>query len=973
MIDRKWWLSRDQIEALSNEEKIEFYDAWANYWRYDIGINVIPAVWQIVDKEKKFIPIIPWKEYQTKPIPESMHDAWLKSGAFVTGIAGIFGPVWHRPDKKGYYFGQVDIDNALAIKEILKWKGDIDIATFAKRTVVEQHADNQERSMHFDVYSKIPLKNKDPDVPKDDNDRPSFEVHCIGRMGIMAGSRHRKGDPMMFVNHGAKDITTEPITLEDNQLEQYLNSICIKYGLNPYLVGNGKRSNNGSGKEETDDHNDGIPLNEELLQMLKSGIGNYDEKIEIRNGTRHKTMLKVADSILFRYSDDHDLRTLKDWFILVNEHCCRPDPLPEQERNQIWNDAVEYVSRKKAEESNRILSVSEAIREKAGPNKIVRGTIVSVSTPFKVTNRMAMRCLNCNTINECSIPNGHVVYPELQIRKPNKCVKCGEKELEINEALTEMDDAKIITLQNTDLISNLDETLEVMLFGDNTKYTKAGEIVTINGTIYHGISNMGIPSKGRKIVTLMRTKFVTYEDRRTFVITERDIESFHRFASKKNVLQRLISMTAPNVIGWEEVKLGGISSIVGGVDHKRRGRIGSLFVGDKGLAKSLMMRELVKVVPNSRYITASSASSKSALGIVDVVNETKTLVYGPIPLSSGALVGIDELQSWTFEEQSVLLGVMEEGIFFLLKYGKNTPIEALTTILATANPQDIIYSKNRSTIARNEISLLPPLYDRFDQVYVFLDNLDITEKRRYADQRIQFTEERRLHNYNFITKYLLYAKKIEPVLTPEAKATLKELWVMLSESNMVGNRSLDSVFRIAQATTKLQLKSVIDMDVAKQTMESVRLMEEKHGEYIKIADDPRVVGVDAAMGVVENTQCAISFEAITEHVCREVPSVGSWLFGGAAGHRADVENNKRYRELRTRFLRRIQQPASKIVIVTINPLVVVWQTSKSTTTITTTTTTTGTTSGQAISTTDLTDSTDLETSSSDKKNDSRKW
>ena len=101
-------------------------------------------------------------------------------------------------------------------------------------------------------------------------------------------------------------------------------------------------------------------------------------------------------------------------------------------------------------------------------------------------------------------------------------------------------------------------------------------------------------------------------------------------------------MTAPNVIGWEEVKLGGLRSIVGGVDHKRRGRIGSLFVGDKGLAKSLMMRELVKMVPNSRYITASSASSKSALGIVDVVNETKTLVYGPIPLSSGAVVGIDD-------------------------------------------------------------------------------------------------------------------------------------------------------------------------------------------------------------------------------------------------------------------------------------------------------------------------------------------
>lgn len=48
--------------------------------------------------------------------------------------------------------------------------------------------------------------------------------------------------------------------------------------------------------------------------------------------------------------------------------------------------------------------------------------------------------------------------------------------------LTEMYDAKIITLQNIDPTTNLDETLEVMLFGDNTKYTKAGEIAIVKNT-----------------------------------------------------------------------------------------------------------------------------------------------------------------------------------------------------------------------------------------------------------------------------------------------------------------------------------------------------------------------------------------------------------------------------------------------------------------------------------------------------------
>ena len=600
MIDRKWWLSKDQIKALSNQEKIEFYNAWANYWRYDVGINVIPAVWRIIDKEKKFIPIISWKEYQDKPIPEKMHKDWIDSGAFVTGIAGIFGSVWHRPDKKGYYFAQIDADNALAIKEILKWKGDADVAAFAKRTVVEQHADNQERSMHFDVYSKVPLTNKDPDVPKDDENRPSFEVHCQGRMGIMAGSKHRKGHPMMFVNNGAREVTTEPITLEDDQLEQYLNTVCIRYGLNPYLGnGNARHSNKSNNNGEADQHNDGLPLDDDLTQMLKEGVSNYDEKIEIRNGTRHKTLVKVADSILFRYSDDYDLRSLKDWFILINEHCCKPDPLPISERDKVWNDAIDYVSRKKAEQSNRILTVSEAIRENPG-NKIVRGSIVSVTTPFKVAYSASWECLGCHTSSGFSINNDTNASPIVYLNnhEPTKCENCGEKEFSLDYDRSVFDDAKIVSLQNNDVSQDLDEQLEVMVCGDYTKDIRAGETLTIHGRTHISSSNNSSSSRNnRKLITVMIAKFVVYEDRRTFDITEKDIEAFHRFVAidRDTVIRRLVSMTAPNVIGWDEIKLGCLRSIVGGTEQKTRGRINTLLVGDKGLAKSLMMRECTKM------------------------------------------------------------------------------------------------------------------------------------------------------------------------------------------------------------------------------------------------------------------------------------------------------------------------------------------------------------------------------------------
>ncbi len=894
-----------------------------------------------------------------------MHQEWLSSGAFATGIAGIFGPLWHRPDKLGYYFGQIDSDNSVAIKEILKWKGDSDIAALEKRTVVEQHADNADRSLHLNVYSKFPLTNKDSDVPKSDEQRPSFEVHCGGRMGIMAGSMHKKGYPMMLLNQGADDVTTEPMTLEDDQLEQYLDSICIRYGLNPYLsTGNGQQKHSGgvigySNNKDSLQRNDGISLDEDLVQMLKQGVGHYDENIAILNGTRHNKMLKIANFILFRYSDDRDkLTELKDWFILINEHCCKPSPLSNEERDEIWSDAVEYVSRKKAEESNRILTVSEAIREKTGKGKTVRGTVVSISSPMKVTLHREYRCLNCQRVNpSVKLTSGPVLYPALQLKSPSKCVNCEEEHFEIDDDSTEMDDAKIITLQNIDLINGdqIDETLEVLLMGDNTKYTRAGEVVTIQGTLYYGVSNIGTPGKNKKTVALMSSKFVTYEDRQNFTITDRDMNSFYRFVllDENTVIDRLVSMTAPNVIGQYDWKLGGLRSIVGGRDTNKRGRIHSLYAGDKGLAKTTFIYELTRMQPNSRFITAPSASSRSALGIVDSNGDIKTLIYGPIPLSSGAMVGIDELPTWTYDEQGSLLSVMEHGEFYLLKYGKNRPIKAQTTILATANPQDIRYA-NRTTLRKDEIPLLSPLLDRFDQIFVTLDNRTEIEDRIYADAKFTYSTQRRAHNYNFITKFLLFAKTLQPVFMPQAASMLKEFWIGLRAKKLAGNRTLESIFRNAEAMAKLRLKTVIDTAIAAETMESFRRMLEQQGEFIKATEDPHVVFIRAADEIVENTQAPIAFDEITNQVCREYQHIDAWLCGGRRNS-LNVENNRAYRDLRTRFIQHVELPTTKIAIVKFKPLVVVWQTAKAPNQ----TIATPTTSAPASDTTDTTDTTDI--------------
>jgi hypothetical protein len=69
---------------------------WADWWRNQIGVNVIPAI----SKDKT--PIVKWKQFQDKPIPQEVHDQWKEQGLFDNGMAIILGRTWHRNDRPDY-------------------------------------------------------------------------------------------------------------------------------------------------------------------------------------------------------------------------------------------------------------------------------------------------------------------------------------------------------------------------------------------------------------------------------------------------------------------------------------------------------------------------------------------------------------------------------------------------------------------------------------------------------------------------------------------------------------------------------------------------------------------------------------------------------------------------------------------------------------------------------------------------------
>lgn len=282
-----------------------------DYWRNKKGVNVIPA-----DTKNK-TPSVQWSEWQNKPIPQELHDKWKSENAFSKGMAIMPGKVWHRQDKKDYYLIAIDADKKEAITEICTRNGKTtSLPEMAQKTLVEQHKDCLEDRAHIYFYSPIPFPHKSADSVL------GLEVKGLGEHGIMfcSPSLHKDGYRYEIIG------TTEPVCLSKEQaieLLQHIDQICIKHGLQ-YL-----------------ENNSGI-LDDKIKAMLKTFV--IDRTIVISKGNRHRTLISIANSILFRHSGLKNNETLKNFFMQINDSLCQPEPLPEREIKNIWKSALDFAA-----------------------------------------------------------------------------------------------------------------------------------------------------------------------------------------------------------------------------------------------------------------------------------------------------------------------------------------------------------------------------------------------------------------------------------------------------------------------------------------------------------------------------------------------------------------------------------------------------------------------------------------------------
>ena len=167
-------------------------------------------------------------------------------------------------------------------------------------------------------------------------------------------------------------------------------------------------------------------------------------------------------------------------------------------------------------------------------------------------------------------------------------------------------------------------------------------------------------------------------------------------------------------------------------------------------------------------------------------------------------------------------------------------LNARTSILAAANPMFGKYDPFKNLT--ENVNLPIPLLTRFDLVFVVRDIPGEEKDRQIAEHIISQhgesgTDTTSLIDVDILTKYLAYAKRIDPVLTKEAESKIMEFYLKMRSIEgedkekmiTITPRQLEGLIRLATARARLLLKNQVEGDDAERAIFLFNKMLENSG------------------------------------------------------------------------------------------------------------------------------------------------
>lgn len=365
-----------------------------------------------------------------------------------------------------------------------------------------------------------------------------------------------------------------------------------------------------------------------------------------------------------------------------------------------------------------------------------------------------------------------------------------------------------------------------------------------------------------------------------FDITPEDEEQIIELSKDPQIYDKIVNSIAPSIYGHENVKRALMYQLFSGVvkqhnDGTRvRGDIHVILVGDPGVAKSQLLRYIVKLSPRGVFASGKSASASglTAAAVRDDMGDGRwTIEGGALVMADMGIAAIDEMDKMRDEDKSSLHEAMEQQTVSLAKAGIIATLKTRCALLGAANP---VYGRfNTYENLAEQIDMPPALLSRFDLIFLLLDkpNAEGDEriarhvaKSHYAGELVQHRKTVRISEYDaefiesqieqiepeinldLLRKYVAYSKKcISPVMDDESKERLVSFYQTLRNMNNGKNapvpataRQLEALIRLAEASARARLSNLVTIDDAERAIEITMF-------------SLREVGIDPTTGMID--------------------------------------------------------------------------------------------------------------------------
>jgi len=355
-------------------------------------------------------------------------------------------------------------------------------------------------------------------------------------------------------------------------------------------------------------------------------------------------------------------------------------------------------------------------------------------------------------------------------------------------------------------------------------------------------------------------------------LTEEQSRELQRVENGGSTYDGLANSIAPEIHGNEDVKKALLLLLAGGSGRvlpdgmKLRGDVHVCLVGDPGVAKSQLLKQMARISPRGLYTTgrgSSGAGLTAAVSRDNVTGET-VLEGGALVVADRGACCIDEFDKMDDVDRTAIHEAMEQQTVSVAKAGITTTLNARTAVLAAANPVAGTYDSKRSP--SENINLQPALLSRFDLLWVLRDLPDRDKDHALAQHVIGVHTAAQMGSIpamsvsggssglqqpsasqpvppEVLRAYLASAREVQPALPERLMGYVADCYVQLrqemqeeeeeaadpmsakrgsgGDGSYVTPRTLLSIFRLGEALARLRK----DTEVQQEDIdEALRLM-----------------------------------------------------------------------------------------------------------------------------------------------------